>query len=284
MIKKSGLALVLTFFISGCEWKATSVDETTVVARVGESVLTQDELVQRDIYREGMSDVDSAQARESFVSRWIKDQLLVKRAEFNLNEQQRDFDRKVEDYRKDLMIFAYQQAYLKENLDTSFTQEEIQAFYNENKDMFLLRENIYKLDYVSFPNDAPGLSDFEKAFFKGDDPEAFAETSFPYANHFSMGDTTWLSFADIVNTMPILMDHESDFISRKKKMKYTDDEYVYWLVLTNVKLKENNAPVDYVESAIRSILLNQRKRTVLKNLEEKLYSDGIKKNQVEIFN
>lgn len=284
MIKKSGLALVLTFFISGCEWKATSVDETTVVARVGESVLTQDELVQRDIYREGMSDVDSAQARESFVSRWIKDQLLVKRAEFNLNEQQRDFDRKVEDYRKDLMIFAYQQAYLKENLDTSFTQEEIQAFYNENKDMFLLRENIYQLDYVSFPNDAPGLSDFEKAFFKGDDPEAFAEMSFPYANHFSMGDTTWLSFADIVNTMPILMDHESDFISRKKKMKYTDDEYVYWLVLTNVKLKENNAPVDYVESAIRSILLNQRKRTVLKNLEEKLYSDGIKKNQVEIFN
>ncbi len=284
MIYRVCLLLSLAIFISGCDWKPMTVDETTVVARVGESVLTTDELVKRDIIREGMSEDDSVQAVESFLKRWVKDRLLVMRAEFNLSDQQRDFDLKVEDYRKDLMIFAYQQAFLKENLDTSFSVDEIKAFYNDNADMFTLRENIYQLDYVSFPSDAPGLSDLEKEFFKGDNPEEFAEKAFPFSILFSIGDTTWHSFSDIVNYMPLVMGYESDFISRKKKMKYADEENVYWLRLTNVKLKESNAPVDYVESSIRSILLNQRKRTMLQNLEEKLYNDGIKKQQVEIYN
>lgn len=278
------LVLLVFLAMSGCDWKRSGVENTVVLARVGESVLTEDELIRREICRPGMNEEDSTRAVYAFIQRWAKDQLLVKRAEYNLSEQQRDFDRKVEDYRRDLMIFAYKQAYLKENIDTLFNQDVINAFYTDNKDMFLLRENIYRIDYVSLPIDAPSLDELEKLFFQGSDLDDFAEKVFPFAHLLSVGDTSWLTFADVTGFMPVVSDAESDFISRKKSMKYQDDEFVYWVALNEVKLKETDAPVEFVESSIRSILLNQRKRSTLKALEEKLLNDGIKKNQVEIYN
>lgn len=276
------IALLLGLF-SGCDWKPTQPDDTVVVARVGESVLTLDELVQKDVYRSDMSAEDSTRAVRSYIQRWAKDQILVERARFNLSDQQQDFDKKVEDYRRDLLIFAYQQAYLKQNLDTVFSKEEIQAFYNDNKDMFTLRENIYRFDYVALPSNSPGLDDLKKRFFKADDPDDFTERVFAFAKLLSIGDTTWYSFSDVMRLMPALSEYESDFISRKKRLVHQDDETVYLVALNDVKLKETEAPVEYVESSIVTILLNQRKREVLRALEEKLLKDGIKKNQVEFY-
>lgn len=276
------IALVLVLF-SGCDWKPTQPDDAVVVARVGESVLTLDELVQKDVYRSDMSVEDSTRAVRSYIQRWAKDQILVERARFNLSDQQQDFDKKVEDYRRDLLIFAYQQAYLKQNLDTVFSKEEIQAFYNDNKDMFTLRENIYRFDYVALPTNSPGLDDLKKRFFKADDPDDFTERVFAFAKLLSIGDTSWYSFSDVMRLIPALSEYESDFISRKKRIIHQDDETVYLVALNDVKLKETEAPVEYVESSIVTILLNQRKREVLRALEEKLLKDGIKKNQVEFY-
>ncbi len=282
MRKLYGFALVLGLF-SGCDWKPTQADDAVVVARVGQSVLTLNELEQKDVYRREMSPEDSTRAVRSYIQRWAKDQILVERAKFNLSDQQQDFDKKVEDYRRDLLIFAYQQAYLKQNLDTAFSKEEIQSFYNDNKDMFTLRENIYRFDYVALPTNSPGLDDLKKQFFKADDPDDFIEKVFAFAKLLSIGDTSWFSFSDVIRLMPSLSEYESDFISRKKRVIHEDDETIYLVALNDVKLKEALAPVEYVESSIVTILLNQRKREVLRALEEKLLKDGIKKNQVEFY-
>lgn len=277
-----GIALMLGL-LSGCDWRSAKTDDTMVVARVGESVLTFDELTQKDVYRREMNSEDSTRAVRSYIQRWAKDQILVQRAKFNLSDQQQDFEKKVEDYRRDLLIFAYQQAYLKQNLDTVFSKEEIQAFYDENKDMFMLRENIYRFNYVALPTNTPGLDDLKKQFFKADDPDDFTERVFAFAKLLSIGDTSWYSFSDVLRFMPVMAEYESDFISRKKRVVHEDDDILYLVALNDVKLKETEAPVEYVESSIVTILLNQRKREMLRALEEKLLKDGIKKNQVEFY-
>jgi hypothetical protein len=279
------LVLSLVLFLPSCKWKATSDTGETVLARVHDKILTYRELIEREVVN-GLDADDSARVVNNYIQRWVKDQLLLNRAEFNLTDRQKQFERQIEDYRRDLLIFSYQQAFLKENLDTSISEDELSSFYNENREQFLLKENIFKVDYAVFPRNTPRFTKVEKLFFSDDekDKQDFKEQALQYARLFSLSDTIWYSFQELNRIMPVIEDNESDFISRKRRMKFEDDNNVYLIRLREAKMKESPSPLRYAESTIRSILLNKRKLQVLEALEDKLFKDGIKKNNVEIFN
>ena len=50
-----------------------------------------------------------------------------------------------------------------EKMDTAVTFEEVKFFYNENKNKFILKENILKLRYAFIDVNAPNLSNFESS-------------------------------------------------------------------------------------------------------------------------
>jgi hypothetical protein len=270
--------------LSSCDWKTAKSGDAIVLARVNDKVLTWDEMKLRGFVAPNDS-LDSIAVVTRYVNRWVKNQLLLSRAEFNLPDQQKQFDFQIEDYRRDLIIYAYQQAFLNENLDTNISAEEIQKYYEENGSQFRLKENIFRTEYAVFPTDAPKVSELRSLFFSSrqQDRDRFLSYAVQSATMFSLEDTAWMSVSDLARDFPIVLENQNDFLAGKKKIRFSDDQNVYFFNVLEYKLKETEAPVTYVESTIRSILLNKRKLEVLDNLEHKIFKDGLSKNVAEIF-
>ena len=50
------------------------------------------------------------------------------------------------------------------------------------------------------------------------------------------------------------------------------------------KLKNEQAPLEYVKENIKNLILNRRKIEFLKQIENNVYSEGIRKNNFKIYN
>ena len=77
-------------------------------------------------------------------------------------ENQKDFQKQLEDYRKTLIIYSYEKELIRQKLDTNVAQEEIKAFYEENKQNFNLRDDILKVRYLKVAKNAPQIKKIRK--------------------------------------------------------------------------------------------------------------------------
>ena len=96
-------------------------DSDNLIASVNEKVLLRSELLS-----EMPSQLeDSTYFVEKFINDWIRRQLLLSHAEINLSVDLDKYEKQVEDYRASLLIFAYQQELINQNLDSSISFSDI---------------------------------------------------------------------------------------------------------------------------------------------------------------
>jgi hypothetical protein len=62
-----------------------------------------------------------------------------------------------------------------------------------------------------------------------------------------------------------------------------DSVYYYLVNINDYKLKNELAPVEYVETNIKNLILNKRKIEFLKQIEENVYKEGIRQNKFKIY-
>ena len=86
----------------------------------------------------GTSDPDSVILAKRFVETWVKDQLMLNRAEQALTEEQMDFEKQIAEYRRSLLIFSFRQKLLQQKLDTAVNKNEIQTYYEETNPLLIL--------------------------------------------------------------------------------------------------------------------------------------------------
>ena len=75
---------------------------------------------------------------KDFIEKWVRNQLLLNKAEINLTDEEKNVEQQIENYRSSLLIYAYEQSYLRQNLDTVVTDKEIEDYYKENQSNFIL--------------------------------------------------------------------------------------------------------------------------------------------------
>ena len=49
-----------------------------------------------------------------FIEKWVRNQLLLNKAEINLTDEEKNVELQIENYRSSLLIYAYQQSYLRQ--------------------------------------------------------------------------------------------------------------------------------------------------------------------------
>ena len=108
------LALAL-FLTPGCSLWEEKNDEKPV-ARVFENYLYPSDL--DPVIPLGTSSQDSVQHAKKYIDTWVKGQLMQRRAEQSLTEEQMDFERQIEEYHRSLLIFTYRQLLVRQKLDT----------------------------------------------------------------------------------------------------------------------------------------------------------------------
>ena len=110
-----------------------------VVARVGKHKLYQSELL--SYIPAGVGPEDSAALATRYINAWAEDLLLLDMAQEQLSKADKDVKDELEEYRRTLLKYRYQQLYILQRLDTLITDEEIERYYNDNKDNKLLAYN-----------------------------------------------------------------------------------------------------------------------------------------------
>ena len=253
------------------------------LARVYDKVLYFDDI--KEMVPKGIGKEDSILMVQNIIYNWGKDQLMVAKAEFNLGDDQKDFEELVEQYRSDLLKFTYQQEYINQNLDTNISETEIQEYYAAHPQDFELKENIVKVRFAVLPREIPKYDEIRKLFRKTseEDREELQNLLLSYATNFNITDTNWVSFEKLTEIIPVRTYNQQEFLQRNSFVTLDDSLSNYILVIDKYKVKESVSPLPYIRNTIKSIILNQRKLTLIEEMEKKLVEDAYDKKDFEIY-
>ncbi|NNC70387.1 MAG: hypothetical protein HKN90_06155 [Flavobacteriaceae bacterium] len=272
----------LTFIIllQSCDQRGNGKDS---IARVYDSYLYQSELIH--MLPGDLSDSDSILLVKNIINDWAKKQLLLKKAEINIGDSLSEIDELVNQYRQDLVISKYKEAVIEQYLDTLSTSEDIAKFYDENKEIFKLNEELVKLRYIHFSNQLNNPDEFEELFrsSKKDDLDSLKAKELQLISY-NLNDSIWIRVEDIMKKIKSLNKDDKNRILKKTSFfEKTDSLGVYLVAVKDVRLRGQIAPMSYVLPTVKQMILHRRKLELIKKIEETLIEDAITNKEFEIY-
>ncbi len=228
---------------------------------------------------------DSAGIAQSVVSAWVRDRAMLKIAEDNLSDEQKDVRKQLEDYRKSLLIYAYERALTVQKSDTLVTEEEIADYHSANAENFRLRRFILKVRFIKIAEDAPGQKQIEAQIkrFNDEDADALYEFSRKYAENFYFNTDVWLFPEDLLKEVPLPTNDAENFLKQHKFHTFDQDGFRYFLYVEDIRGKGDPSPLSLERRRIRDLILNRRKAELLGKLREEIVADGMAAGDIKIY-
>ncbi|HEY9117019.1 MAG TPA: peptidyl-prolyl cis-trans isomerase [Roseivirga sp.] len=289
-MKNYGYILLTTMALfSGCDYIANDNSQNTgnsetLVASVGDSFLFEADIA--NLIEPGMSAEDSAMITEQYVKNWVKKELLIKEANNNISINQSEIERKVAEYRYTLLSYEYQKLKVQQSLDTVVSDEEIIEYYVGNQENFSLRQNIFRGRFLKINQQAPKKADVRR-WIKSSRPQdlnSLKDYAFQFANTYSLEDSTWLRFDDITKNSPFTtVSNKIQFLKNTRYAEESDSLYLYFLKIDEYKISDEISPLEFVKEDIKNIILNKRKVTLAKNLENDIFQKAKENEDYKIY-
>jgi len=277
------LALSLVF-LQSCNYFTFKKDNTReAVARVNDVYLYKDDL--RAVFAKDITKQDSITLVNNYINTWIKQQLLLSKAQLNLENKNAEFEDLVKKYREDLFINSYKEAVVKQYLDTVVTEDDIDEFYLNNNELFKLNEELIKVKYIKIGKDVLNKNELIRLFksTKNSDFENLKKKVIYLQSH-HLNDSIWIKYSDLTNEIPILKTEDKQQLLKKDNFIQKEDSLSLYLVTIKKVLQSNEiAPKRYITPTVEQMILHQRKLLLLRNIEETLINDATKKQQFEIY-
>lgn len=272
--------MILASILTSCS--LGPVKNEVPVARAYDKYLYRSDL--KKIVPVTASAEDSTRIVDKYISKWLHENVLISQAELNLSGDQLDFEKKLEQYKNSLLVYSYEQALIDEKLDTNIALLSTVNYYNNHREIFLLSEPAFRMRYLKLTNDAPELNQVLK-WLASDKEEDIDELHLYCENNaikYFLNDTIWVAPKVIKEEFP---ENSEQIVSELNVgMKHWNDEHFTYLINVKEKLvKGDQAPVDLVKDDIRSMILNKRKIELLKKMRKDIYTEAVRKKNVELF-
>lgn len=275
--------LIFCFLISSCDFFKTT-DNRQIIARVNDEYLYKEDVT--DIVPEGASKEDSTLMINAYVNRWARQLLLMDGALVNLSEdKQADFSRLVDQYKNDLYTKAYLEGLVKKNIDTIVHSDEAAVFYEANKESFKLNDDLLKFRYISLPLNPIDVDTIKNRFkrFNNKDKRYLDSISVQFKSY-SLNDSIWIKFSQVAEKIPIVsIENRNQLLKKTNFLQLKDSLNLYLMQVIDVRLQNDYAPLEYVNTSIKQIVINKRKLELIKQLENDITKDAIKNNQFQIY-
>jgi hypothetical protein len=274
-------SLLLLFIVVACG--SGKKERPDAVARVYDQYLDWEE-IEANIPEELMG-VDSIRFVQNFAEDWIKKQLIYRKAQDNLSAEDIDIEQQLEEYKRTLYTYQFEQEIINQNLDTLVTDEQIENYYKSHPGDFELKDNIIKVVYVKLKKDAPKLN-LVKKWYRSEstkDRMALEDYCHQYAENFFMNDDSWLMFDDLLKEIPIQTYDQESYLRNNRFVELNDGNYLYLVNIKGFKIKEGISPLSFERENIKKILLNQRKLKMVDDLHTSLYQKAANDKDFEIF-
>jgi hypothetical protein len=266
------LIILIGFMGFSCKKSANRTDsEADAVVRFQNKTLFVDDLPADLFLKHQLS--DSGVVIKNYAQDWLKKHILLEKAEENITNRSA-IDNLVEEYRKSLIIYEYQKAYLDERLDTNVSNKDIEVYYQKYTENFKLRTPIVRLRFIKFDKESP-LNDNVKKWFLSDvsnDKIKLIDFCNKYAVNSFFDNNVWLRLSDLFKEIPFNEAAERQIIDERGFVEIKDDSFIYWLYIVASRDKADNSPLEFEKDKIRTILLNKRKLKLLNAMEDALYN------------
>ncbi|HNP89742.1 MAG TPA: peptidylprolyl isomerase [Macellibacteroides fermentans] len=283
MVRVYFILLTLSVSLFACK-KAIQTDEPDALVKVNDRILTRNEV--ESLIPKGTTSADSLLLAESYIKKWVKDELVLKIAQRNLGSDKETIDKLVDAYRRSLLRYRYQEKLIQEKLSDEIQESDVLTYYDTNKEKFVLDKNLIKGLFLKVPADAPNLSEVKTWYKSGNvaSLEKIEKYSIQNAAIYEYFFDKWVDFDEIRNNIPNQISNPESFLRTNKILEVTDSSFCYFLNIRQVLLKGQVEPFEYAEPRIREILINQRKLDFIKEFEEELYNDALDGGDVIFYN
>ena len=274
--------IILILLIISCEFENNSKEEP--IARVNDNFLFFSEI--QESLDENMSQNDSMLAVNNAINNWASKKLLYEKAIFNLsNSKQNELDLLVKSYASDLYISNYEKEWLKTRVDTIVSNDQLQSYYNENKNKFRLRQDILLARFIELPienfNKTQIVRSFRRLNFQ--DKIYLDSISLQFKSSF-INDSVWLRPELFFNKFKIENKAKYNrYLKKKSFFEIKDLESLYLVYISDILRKNDYAPMSYVKPTLVQILLNKRKLDMKKQLKTDILKQGISEKNFEIY-
>ena len=242
------------------------------IARVNELYLYEEDV--KDLLTEAKNKEDSAFIVNNFITRWATQQLLIEGAERNIsNEDQLEFNKLVDQYKKDLYIKAYLEALVKRDLDETVSLEEAKKYYDLNNETFKLNEELIKIRYIKIDESRTDFDNIKQRFKRFDEEDkVYLDSISIQFSAYSLNDSIWVKLNQAISKIPVVNNDNKDQLLKKSNFIQRKDSLgVYLMQITDVLVRNEIAPLEYVKPTIDQIVINRRKLELIRELEKRYY-------------
>ncbi len=281
---------ILFLILSSCDLIKMKEDQTqevvkaNPVARVGDQYLYPEDL--EGIATSGMSIEDSTERTMRFVNNWIRKQLLIGEAASKIEFDEAEIERKILDYRYSLMGYEYQSYFINQNLNMDVDDAEIDTYYKENVDNFILKQNIIRGKFIKLPNGAPKIDRVKTLLnsTKEENIEELNSYALSFAATYQLNDSVWMVFDEVVKNSPLAeIPNKVQFLQSNRYIETADLQFRYYLKILEYRISDNTSPLEFVKEDIKNIIINKRKVQLARQLEEDVYERATKNKEFEIY-
>ena len=272
--------LIILLLICSCDLPTN--EESNAVARVGEDFLFVSDIEDQI----GPNGSDSIQITRRTINEWAEELLYLKKAEINLSSREKKgLEELVSTYRNDLYVKTYKDKAIQSQLDSIVEKEEIESYFEQNKLNFKTNKDLMRGRYVRVRNENYNLRSIRKSIRRfNEDDKVFLDSIALQFTTYSLNDSIWVQASQFLNRLPSISERRyKNFLKNDTFFELQDSLEVYLVVVEEVVLRNDLAPLDYVAPTLKQILINKRKLELMRQLDREIIEEGLLQNIYEVY-
>ena len=272
--------LIILLLICSCDLPTN--EESNAVARVGEDFLFVSDIEDQI----GPNGSDSIQITRRTINEWAEELLYLKKAEINLSSREKKgLEELVSTYRNDLYVKTYKDKAIQAQLDSIVEKEEIESYFEQNKLNFKTNKDLMRGRYVRVRNENYNLRSIRKSIRRfNEDDKVFLDSIALQFTTYSLNDSIWVQASQFLNRLPSISERRyKNFLKNDTFFELQDSLEVYLVVVEEVVLRNDLAPLDYVAPTLKQILINRRKLELMRQLDREIIEEGLRQNIYEVY-
>ena len=237
------LLVIVLPWLNSCKTITSFVHDGRVVAKIGNHKLYASDL--NAYIPDSASPEDSTRLALQYINSWASDMAFIDVAEKELSKSEKNVDKELEDYRRSLLKYRYEQKYVNQRLDTAVTDAQIEKYYEAHIETDKPEDQMEADSVASY-------SAFRYTDFGGkwiDLVRLSREFGTDYGTVFSM-------LKDGVVEIP------------------DDNGNLNIAYIGSLKKAGETGPVEYYRERIKDIILSTRKQALLNGLERDLIENA----------
>ncbi len=271
--------IIIIILFSSCS-ELTSTKSDKLVSRVGDNYLYDSDIPDFSNYE------DSLIRKKNFIDSWARENIFFDLSLVNLDQKSTSsLDELIEKYKRDLYINSYKELLVNSMLDTIINDNEIDDYYNDNLNKFILNEDLIKYRFVKIPLDNVNLNKIRNGIIRYNefDKELMDSLSFQFASY-NFNDSLWIAKRDFFNQVDFVnYENQRKYVKKRQLISKKDTMYVNLLFIDDILEANNIAPKSYLSDRIKSIIYNKRKILLINELNKEVINDAIKSKKYELY-